>query len=330
MIFRKMVNKSTVGEEMFYIAETNQKTYQIGDVTFGGQPGIAPPVLLGGMFQPGDKNVLDHTKGIIDEKKVLEVMHNFEESCTKVGLPFGFSCNGGSSEGLIKYIDFVAEHFQGPIGVDAMNDEMRLPGIQHAVDIGLNDRAIYISCSRSTTPQQMKELVEIAPKNVVIRAENVENMLPQGRIEILEGDSEKPGLLSQVQQIKDAQIMLDPSFMGSAGMAYALAAIPLLRNQYGFPVGGCAMGNWGYFRNRRKEKGDEIPFGGDLDKVLSTFFQATTALGGLSYILVSPKQLHLPPTVSIATGIMAYNNLRLLKKKPRDLDVNHPVRKYLS
>ena len=49
--------------------EKEQKTFQIGDIKVGGQPGENPTVLLASMFHKGDKIVTDRKQSTSRAKK---------------------------------------------------------------------------------------------------------------------------------------------------------------------------------------------------------------------------------------------------------------------
>jgi len=48
--------------------EREQKVFQIGNVTVGGQPGEYPTVMMGSIFYSKDKLVKDPVKGEFDRK----------------------------------------------------------------------------------------------------------------------------------------------------------------------------------------------------------------------------------------------------------------------
>jgi len=64
-----------------------QKIFEIGHVSIGGQPGELPTVLVGSIFHEGHKIVKDRNLGIFDRKKAEHLINMQDEISERTGIP---------------------------------------------------------------------------------------------------------------------------------------------------------------------------------------------------------------------------------------------------
>ena len=58
-----------------------QKTFEIGNVRVGGQPGVRPTVLVGSMFYHGHNVILDEDRGEFNREAAEKAIRGQEEYC---------------------------------------------------------------------------------------------------------------------------------------------------------------------------------------------------------------------------------------------------------
>ena len=72
---------------MLFEYSAEQRTYEISGVKIGGEPGLAPTVMIGSMFYRGHKIVSAGQAGEFDEDKAESIVNRMEEQTEKTGLP---------------------------------------------------------------------------------------------------------------------------------------------------------------------------------------------------------------------------------------------------
>ncbi len=312
-----------------YRLQTPQKLCKIGNVTFGGQPSVKPPVVIGGMFQEGDKNVINHKTGEFNRAQVEIDMNTLIDWAERTGFPVGFSCNGSASEAIIKYVDFVTEHFEkGPICVDAASNAVRIPAMQHALDVGLRDRVIYDALGLDTNEDHIVQLKTMGIKNTMIMAQNHRDIWPGGQVGVLDPHENHPGLLDMALRTGAEAILIDVAYFGSVGNILGNASIPILKERYGWPVGGGPSNTLGFFRKIRQQAGNPIDFNTLEGRALEVSFYMGALYQGIDYFFVRPPLAPLLlPAFATTIGFLGYYQNRINKLPLSD---PHPLMRYLK
>jgi N5-methyltetrahydromethanopterin:coenzyme M methyltransferase subunit H len=314
---------------LMYRLKAPQKLCKIGNVTFGGQPSVKPPVVIGGMFQEGDKNVLNHKTGEFKTTQVEKDMNILIEWAEKTGFPVAFSCNGSDSDAIIKYVDFVSERFEkGPICVDAASNAVRIPAMQHAIDVGLGDRVIYDALGLDTTEDHIAQLKEMDIRNTMIMAQNHRDIWPGGQSGVLDPHDDHPGLLQMALATGAKNILIDVAYFGVVGNVLGNASIPLLKERYGWPTGGGPSNTLGSYRKVRQRAGNPIDFTTLEGRALEISFYMGALYQGIDYFFMRPPLAPLLlPAFATTIGFLGYYQNRINKI---DLSDPHPLTRYLK
>ncbi|MCZ2856755.1 MAG: tetrahydromethanopterin S-methyltransferase subunit H, partial [Candidatus Bathyarchaeota archaeon] len=106
-----------------------QKTFEIGDIKVGGQPGELPTLLIGNVFYKGMPEVTDHEKGSFDEKSVLKWIRKAEELAEKTGVPHFLDVMANYPKAMEKYVMFVSDQSDAPFLVDGATPETRVASL---------------------------------------------------------------------------------------------------------------------------------------------------------------------------------------------------------
>ena len=125
--------------------EKEQKTFQIGNIKVGGQPGENPTVLLASMFHKGDKIVTDRKKREFDKDQATKYIKGQEEASAKFGVPCICDIVANSGDEFKTYIDFVTSVTDVPIGIDAWIAEPKIEACKHCKELGIQDKVLYNS-----------------------------------------------------------------------------------------------------------------------------------------------------------------------------------------
>ncbi|MEM3702901.1 MAG: tetrahydromethanopterin S-methyltransferase subunit H [Candidatus Bathyarchaeia archaeon] len=299
--------------------EKEQKVFNIAGVSVGGQPGEYPTVLVGSIFYSGHKIVSDHVNGVFDKKQAEALINRVVELSDKTGNPFILDVVGETPEALIKYIDFVGSLTKCPFLVDGAAAKIRLPAIKHAVEVGLNDRAIYNSIDFNVTDEEIKFLKDHGVQNAVLMAFNPKKPWAEGRIDALKGEAGRKGLLQAAEEAGVKNLLVDTAVLDMPGISISAKAIYLVKNEFGLPA-GCGPANavttW-----KRVKKGE---FGPHAYEVCSGGSGIITQMMGANFVLYGPIELSEAAFISCAMtdALIAYAARRLgITAKTK----NHPL-----
>ncbi len=214
-----------------------QKIIAISGINIGGQPGQNPTVLFGGLF----------FKGVPQETDSEKQLQNMMALSKQTGIP----AIADLFVRKISYIDpilhFVEQYIpkNHPFSIDVLDPEIKPLLLQELADRSLLKRTIYNSIHIGTTKEELKALQKYTPNTAIIVAFNPKDRSPDGKIEILENGAHliDQGLLAMVNNLGISNILLDTAALAPGeGSGGALAAIPVLKEEYGFPT-GCAIHN---------------------------------------------------------------------------------------
>jgi tetrahydromethanopterin S-methyltransferase subunit H len=148
------------------------------------------------------------------------------------GVPFGFDVVGTTEEAFGKYIDFVANHSDAPIMLDAMSPKTRMAAATMAKTMGLSDRCFYNSVYKGVSDAELAVLKDSGIKMSIVLADNPKDNSLEGKMKIIEEAlalADKGGI---TKPLIDTAI---PAF--APDMGTAVRTIPIMKEKYGHPVG---------------------------------------------------------------------------------------------
>jgi len=226
-----------------------QKIFTIGNVKVGGRPGELPTVLIGSMFHRGHKIVEDHRRGIFDERGAEKLIMAQQEMSDKPGNPCMVDVVADSGEALKNYIDFVSCCTDVPMLINGTSASVRLQGLKRAYEVGLKNRSIYTSINYTLTGSELEGLRELKAESAVIQAFNPRDPLrPEGMYYMLQGSTEKEGLLKSAERVGIAKLLILASVLDIPSIGIACKAINLIKDRLGMPSGAAPLGvfsGWG-------------------------------------------------------------------------------------
>ncbi len=211
---------------------TEQKVYDIAKVQVGGQPGELPTFLIGSIFWLGQKMVQDANKGIFDAKEAERIINTMETQSDMTGVPFGLDVVGTTEEAFSKYIEFVANHTDAPIMLDAMSPKTRMAASDMAKKMGLSDRCFYNSVYKGVTDAELAKLKESGIKMSIVLADNPKDNSLEGKMSVI---AEALALAERGGITKPLIDTAIPAF--APDMGTAVRTIPIMKEKYGHPVG---------------------------------------------------------------------------------------------
>lgn len=228
-----------------YKFQIEQRTFSIGGVSVGGQPGKRRTMLVGSLFYPRHSVVLDSRKGTLDRTKLDERLHNYLETISDCGCPSGLMLYAESCESARAYLEMVCDRVPGPLFADSGSAEVRLSFLRSAQEMGILDRVVYNTINAGLAEGEVEALRACPPVNAVVLAFNPRGDDVKGRIYMLEsGDDLVPqGLIPAAEALGIKNLLIDTAVTSpdlSAGSA--LRSILVAKAKWGLPT-GCALHN---------------------------------------------------------------------------------------
>ena len=298
--------------------DIEQRTCTIGRVSFGGQPGTNPPLMIGNMFQKGDIVLENRKEGLFNIGECKKRIHGLEAISKETGVPCLIAMVANSAEEMKKYIDFFISVTDMPLGIDIWVQKTRLEAARYVAELGIQDRVLY----NSITPwdedinRQVDEIREMGIKHVVIQAFDMEDKSPAGRVTSLRK------LLPVVEKGRFESIIIDTSVMNLPATAFSLVANHLIKKEYGLPT-GFAPSNGTYMW--RKKAGDA---GKESFQAIDAGVHAISALLS-DFLLYGPTtgSSRVFPAVAAASSMMAalaFSDSRTLPAESSPLNLMFP------
>ena len=301
--------------------ETEQKIFEIEGIRVGGQPGELPTVLIGNLFYKGMPEVVDHRRGVFDEKSVLNWIRRAEELSEKTGVPHFLDIMATYPDAMRRYVTFISEHSESVLLIDGANPETRVAGLETARELGLQNKTVLNAIFPQISKEEIEAIRESRVTAAIIIAYNEMDFSPEGRTSALKGFAQQVGLLDIADKAAVEKVLVDTMVFDIPSVAYAAEAIRLVKGEVGYPS-GCSPANATY------------DWKGSQDKLLKKGFAAYNAsahtiaqFSGADFLIYGPiKQAkNMIPTCAMNDAILAYYGQRRLGTKP--LVSNHPLYK---
>ncbi|MEF8879705.1 MAG: hypothetical protein V5A64_04870 [Candidatus Thermoplasmatota archaeon] len=214
-----------------------QQVWDIFNIKIGGQPGCYPTVLFGGLFF---KNGLDFQSA----EKHLYNMFQLSKKTGNPAVPDFFIKEENYVEKIVGFIDRCLPEDQA-FAVDMTDPEVKVKVLEELDKRDLLPRTIYNSIHIGVTDEEVDALKEFTPEAAIVVAFNPKDKSPDGKIEILENSAhlKEKGLLDIASDVGIDKIILDAAALAPGDYSgAAVSAIPVLKEEYGLPV-GCAIHN---------------------------------------------------------------------------------------
>ncbi|XRP96310.1 tetrahydromethanopterin S-methyltransferase subunit H [Methanocaldococcus sp. 16A] len=239
--------------------DKEQMVVEIAGRKIGGQPGEYPTALAGTIFYARHKIVEDERKGIFDKAAAEDLINKQAEMEDITGNPALVQVFGGNPEALTKYIDFVAEIWDGPMLLDSTSGEARMAAAKRATEAGYAKQCIYNSINVSIEEEEFQNLVESDLEASIILCFDPMDPSVEGKLNVLlnGGKTADKGMLELAEKagIKYPLIDVAVTPLGN-GAGNAVRASFAVKAKLGMPVGS-GIHNipsaWDWLRTFRKQ-----------------------------------------------------------------------------
>jgi len=214
-----------------------QEILEISDTKIGGQPGMYPTVLFGGMFFKGEP---DYETA----EKYLNNMLDLSKRTGNPAIPDLFIRKEEYIEEITNFIERVLPENQ-PFSIDVTDPQVKVRVLECLHEKNLLSRTIYNSIHVGITDEEREALTKYTPEMAIIVAFNPKDKSPDGKIEVLENGAHITdiGLLDISKNLGIKKILIDTAALAPGdNTGAAIAAIPVIKEEYGLPT-GCAIHN---------------------------------------------------------------------------------------
>jgi len=214
-----------------------QHAFELGGITFGGQPGEHPTVLFGGLFFKGAPEFKTASTHLAAMLKIGE----------ETGMPVVPDLFIRKEDYIDPILSFLEQHMPEahPFSVDIIEPSLKVKVLESLHDHDLLARTIYNSLHIGVTAPERETLKRCTPAMTLIVAFNPKDASPDGRIEVLENGAHllDTGLLAVASSLGIDKILVDTAALAPGeNSGAALASLPVVKEEYGLPV-GCAIHN---------------------------------------------------------------------------------------
>lgn len=278
-----------------FIFQAEQKVYQIGKVTIGGQPGQYPTVLMASIFYQGDKLVIDEEKGIFDQEGALGWINKIDAMCKNVKLPLMLDIVGASENAMRAYVEFVGQNTDLPFIIDGTVAKVRIAGVETAARLNLQDRAVFDSVNIESRDDELEEVKKHGLKAAIVMLNNSKKPTAQGRVDIAEK------LIERAKSYGFEKLLLDMAVLDIVEPGPSAKAIYLLKDKYGYPA-GCSPTHTVITGWKKASMYNKL-------EIASTKTSMATSLQllGADFIMYGIKQTEIVPSMAAVDALVAYS-----------------------
>jgi tetrahydromethanopterin S-methyltransferase subunit H len=228
-----------------------QKKFEIGGVTVGGQPGVRPCVLIGSIFYHGHKINTDEARGDFRRDEAEKAIRIKEEYSERTGNPAMLDVVGATPEALRRHLEFAAGATRMPLLIDGTTVDVRLAGLKYVAEAGLAQRCVYNTIQPEVGDAELRAIQEAGVESAVILAYYMKDFTARGRFKAV---SE---LVPRVQQAGIRKLLIDTCVMDLATMGQALSAIFQVKDELGLPAGAGVHNAIAVWRGLKSKLGEE-------------------------------------------------------------------------
>ena len=184
-----------------------QEIFDISGIKIGGQPGMYPTVLFGGVFFKGEP---DYNKA----EKHLKKMFSLSKKTGNPVIPDFFIRKEGYIE---KTIDFIMDILPNshPFSIDIIEPSLKIKALEYLDKKNLLSRTIYNSIHVGIKDEEREALKKHTPEMAIIVAFNPKDKSPDGKIEVLQNGANliESGLLDITKNLGIKKILIDTAAM---------------------------------------------------------------------------------------------------------------------
>jgi len=287
-----------------------QKTFEIGGVHVGGQPGVRPTVLIGSMFYHGHKVTVDEDRGEFQREAAELAIRGQEEFSERTGNPCMLDVVGATPEAIQKHLEFASRVTKMPLLIDGTTNDVRIAGLRCAVEQGLTDRVVYNSVQPEIGDDELQAIQNAGVKSAILLTYYLKDFTAAGRVQCVRE------LLPKLHQAGVDKLMVDTCVLDLATLGSACCALFDIKNEMGLPAGGGVHNAVAMWKGLKKKMGEHA-----VQPCMAAAAAASVAMGA-DFILYGPVEdaKYVFPAVAMADTALS----QLMMERGVRPDKNHP------
>ncbi|TFG20336.1 MAG: hypothetical protein EU530_03495 [Promethearchaeota archaeon] len=290
-----------------------QKSYNLGKYSIGGDPRSTRTAMVGTIFYYGQKKIfIDEKKGIIDKEYAETLIKKQEEMADKTGLVPCLDVIFSFEDAIKPLLDFVLDITDCPIFFDPPTFITKKPALRYLNEIGIYDRIIYNSITPDSYDEEYKLLSDSKIEHFVLLAIESKYWTTLARLDVIErmiSKAKTSGFLTD-------NFLIDTCVLDFTSIGLAMSAMEKVKKKYGYPVGTAGhivVDTWRNLKNKF----------GDVRKIIDVVASAITLGSGADFVMYGPIQNADIMFPSVAFVKAAHSQLMFDEGKiPPE---NHPV-----
>jgi len=211
--------------------KAEQKRFQIGGVSVGGQPGERPTVLVGSLFYAKHIVVVDAETGEFDREEAERQLNVQDELSDRTGLPCMLDVIASTPKAMERFLSFALETSERPILIDGSTHDVRISGVELAEQWGVSDRVVYNSITPEFKQTELEKIQEAKIRSCVILAYTSTDFTSRGRVKAVKE------LIPKVEAYGVTKPLIDTCVIDVPSLGSASRALVELKDELGLPVG---------------------------------------------------------------------------------------------
>ncbi len=255
-----------------------QKTFDIGNIQVGGQPGVRPVVMVGTMFYHKHDVSTDADRGEFDAAEAEKRIRIQEDFSERTGNPGMLDVVGATPEAIVRHLEFAASVTSMPLLIDGTTTEVRVAGLKYVAEAGLADRIVYNSLQPEINDEEFAAIQEAGVKNAIILTYYLMDFTAKGRVQAVRE------LLPRAHAAGITNLIVDACVLDLATLGQAYSAMFDIKNEFGLPVGGGVHNAVAVWKGLKNQMGKQA------EKPCIASVSAASAAVGADFLLYGPVE----------------------------------------
>jgi tetrahydromethanopterin S-methyltransferase subunit H len=267
-----------------------QGSFQIGDISVGGQPGVRPTVLVGSMFYHGHNVSTDEDRGEFHRDEAEQRIRVQEDFSQRTGNPCMLDVVGATPKAIRKHLEFAASVTDMPLLIDGTTTDVRLAGLDYAAEAGLVERIVYNSIQPGIDDAELKALEQAGVRAAIVLTYYLQDFTAAGRVHCVRE------LLPRLKDAGIDKLMVDACVLDLATLGSAASAMYDIKNTLGLAAGGGVHNAVAMWKGLKSKMGEQAY------KPCIAAAAAATVTMGADFLLYGPVEdaAHVFPAVAMA------------------------------
>jgi tetrahydromethanopterin S-methyltransferase subunit H len=290
--------------------DVEQKTFQIGNIRIGGQPGARPTVLIGSMFYHSHDIIKDEEQGQFDEEEAIKRIRLQEDYVTRTGNPGMLDVVGATPAAMRRHLEFAAASTSMPLLIDGTTTDVRLAGLEYVATAGIADRVVYNSIQPEINDEELKAIGKAGVRSAILLTYYLLDFTAKGRVQAVRD------LAPRCLEAGVDQLIVDTCVMDLATLGQACSAMFDVKNEFGLPAGGGVHNAVAVWRGLKTKMGEQAV------KPCVASACASAAAVGADFVLYGP--IEDAPYVFPAVAMIDTALSQLVMERGGQVDPDHP------